>query len=171
RLFRADLNDLLDRIEEPAVVLKQAVRDMQKELEVEEHAIARLQRENERLAARHEEIEASSREIEARLDLCFESDKEDLARRLIKRRLELQSLDRQLLRKKTRLEEALVQRRTRFQENQARLAEIRQKAELLAEEEADESSGEEPEFCSAAIIRDEDVEVAFLREKQIRSRP
>jgi hypothetical protein len=46
---------------------------------------------------------------------------------------------------------------------------MRQKAELLAEE----TSSDSPEdICSGSefVVRDEDVEVAFLREKQNRSR-
>ena len=36
RLFRADLHAVLDRIEEPDVLLKQAVREMEEELASEE---------------------------------------------------------------------------------------------------------------------------------------
>ncbi|MGH8477659.1 MAG: PspA/IM30 family protein, partial [Methylococcales bacterium] len=39
RLFRADIHDLLDRIEDPSIVLKQAVRDMEQELSQDEQSI------------------------------------------------------------------------------------------------------------------------------------
>lgn len=170
RLFRADIHDLLDRIEEPAVVLKQAVRDMEKELSLDEQIIRQLVRDDERLASRVQEIDGSLKDIEAQLDVCFQSGKEDLAKRLIKRRLEMQSTDKQLTRKKSQLEEMLAHRKARFEENQTRLEEIRQKAELLAMEDSDEVFCDEPISCSDGLIRDEDVEVAFLREQQLRSR-
>lgn len=168
RLFRADIHDLLDRIEEPSVVLRQAVREMEKELSLDEQSIRQLERDRERFASRHLEIEAALKDIGAQLDVCFEQEKDDLARRLIKRRLETQNLGKQLSRKSHQIEDALARRKARFQENQVRLEEMRQKAEILAGEGPDESPGEEPAFCHEAVIRDEDVEVAFLREKQIR---
>ncbi|MCI0667575.1 MAG: PspA/IM30 family protein [Methylococcaceae bacterium] len=170
RLFRADVHDLLDRIEEPAVVLRQAVRDMEKELGLDEQSIRQLARDDERLANRLAESESLLKDIEARLDVCFQSGREELARRLIKRRLETQNLQKQLGRKRSQMKDQLARRKARFEENQARLEEIRQKAELLADEASDETLGQEPGFPSD-VIRDEDVEVAFLREKQIRSRP
>jgi phage shock protein A len=168
RLFRADIHDLLDRIEEPAVVLRQAVRDMENELNLDEREILKLEREAERLSARLQEIDGSLGEIESQLDVCFESEKEDLARRLIRRRLEMQSLRKQLAKKGAGLDETLARRRKGFQENQSRLEEIRQKAELLAAEEPDETLHEEPRYSCESVIRDEDVEVAFLKEQQKR---
>lgn len=171
RLFRADVHDLLDRIEEPAVVLRQAVRDMEKELSLDEQSIRQLLRDDERLASRFKEIEGSLKDVEAQLDVCFWSEKEELARHLIRRRLEMQSLHKHLCRKRSQLEDSLARRKKQFQDNQTRLEEIRQKAELFAEEGPDDIFDEEPGICSDTVIRDEDVEVAFLREKQIRSRP
>lgn len=170
RLFRADIHDLLDRIEEPAVVLRQAVRDMEKELSLDQQSIRQLERDCERLTSRYLEIEISLRDIEGQLDVCFDSEMDDLARRLIKRRLETQNLGKQLIRKRNQIEDTLARRKARFQENRTRLEEMRQKAEIIAEDGPDESPGEEPGFCHDAVIRDEDVEVAFRREKQNRRR-
>ena len=56
-----------------------------------------------------------------------------------------------------------------LEENRARLESMQQKAELLAEEdhavEPPEDNWMTPDFS----VREEDVEVAFLREKQQRS--
>ncbi|MEL0585502.1 MAG: hypothetical protein AAES65_11580 [Candidatus Thiodiazotropha sp. (ex. Lucinoma kazani)] len=57
---------------------------------------------------------------------------------------------------------------TRFEENRARLESMRQKAELLAE--IDNSTPSEESWTTPdCSVREEDVEVAFLREKQQRS--
>lgn len=170
RLFRADLHDLLDKIEEPPVVLRQAVRDMDEELARDEHRLRQLEGEVENLAVRLTELEISRKEIEVRLEVCFQSGREDLARQLIKRRLEIDSLDKQLCRKKSQLEDSRLKHKARFQDRQTCLQEIRQKAEVLADQAADEAFVTDPGLSSAAVIRDEDVEVAFLMEKQSRSR-
>ncbi|MGH8476694.1 MAG: PspA/IM30 family protein [Methylococcales bacterium] len=170
RLFRADIHDLLDRIEDPSIVLKQAVRDMEQELSQDEQSIRQAQREQDGLASRLKEIESTLEGIETHLGVCFDSGKDDLAKRLIKKRLEMQSLHKQLARKKGHLEETLILRKSSFEENRSRLEEIRQKAELLAVEDLEDSLAREPVYCEA-VIREEDVEVALLREKQIRSLP
>lgn len=170
RLFRADIHDILDRVEQPSVVLRQAVREMEEELGQDQHALRRLVREDERFESRFNEMENSLKEIEDQLDVCFQAEKEDLARSLIKRRLEMQYLQKQLSRKKGALAEAMNHKKMQFEENQVRLEEIRQKAELLVEENLDESFAEEVLPCSDTVVRDEDVEVAYLWEKQVRSR-
>lgn len=170
RLFRADIHDLLDRIEEPAVVLKQAVRDMEQELGLEQLALEQMRRDSERLGAQQKEIDAALGGIESQLDVCFASDNLDLVRRLIKRRLELEALNKQLSRKHTQLQGSRHHRLARFEENQARLTEIRQKSELFVDHGDIENPPEEREFNADGLVRDEDVEVAFLKEKQKRSR-
>ena len=52
RLFRADVHAVLDRIEEPDVLLRQAVRDMEEECGRDAQRVALLGREQELLAAR-----------------------------------------------------------------------------------------------------------------------
>jgi phage shock protein A len=170
RLFRADIHDLLDRIEEPSLVVRQAIREMEQELNLEEQSIRQLERDCERLTSRHLEIETSLQEIEDQLDVCFDSQMDDLARRVIRRRLEAQTLSRQMTRRRNQNEEALARRKARLQESHERLEELRRKADLLAEEGPDQGPHEEPVICPGTAVRDEDVEVAFLKEKQIRRR-
>ena len=170
RLFRADLHAVLDSIEEPDVLLKQAVREMEEELARDEQRLKILRQEHGELAARGSDLDRSLGEIEGELDICFESGKEDLARTLIRRRLQAQRLEKVLSRKRASLDETLAGLRTRIEENRGRLDSMRQKAELLAENDAP-SPAREPWSVMDVSVRDEDVEVAFLREKQRRNRP
>jgi len=170
RLFRADLNAVLDRIEEPDVLLRQAVREMEEELACDEQRFKVLSHEHAQLATRESDIGHSLRDIEEELDVCFESEKDDLARSLIKRKLEAERLLTLLLRKRESLEETLSGLKRRLDENRARLESMRQKAELLT----DDNASKRAEDCWAipdVTVHDHDVEVAFLREKQKRSRP
>ena len=88
RLMRADLHAVLDRVEEPEVLLRQALREMQEELARDQQRQRLLGRERDQLDARAAELEQALRRNDQELDVCFAADKEDLARTLIRRRLE-----------------------------------------------------------------------------------
>jgi phage shock protein A len=169
RLFQADFHAVLDRIEEPEILLRQAVREMEEALAREEQRSKVLQHEQRQLINRETDLKQSLHDIEEELDTCFEAGNDDLARACIKRRLETQRFGKNTSRKRAVLEETLDDLNTRVRENQAQLESMRQKAELLAGESAcalPEDNWTLPDIN----VRDEDVEVAFLREQQRRSR-
>jgi phage shock protein A len=169
RLFQADFHAVLDRIEEPEILLRQAVREMEEALAREEQRSKVLQHEQRQLINRETDLKQSLHDIEEELDTCFEAGNDDLARACIKRRLETQRFGKNTSRKRAALEETLDDLNLRVRENQAQLESMRQKAELLAGESAcalPEDNWTLPDIN----VRDEDVEVAFLREKQRRSR-
>ena len=169
RLFQADFHAVLDRIEEPEVLLRQAVREMEEDLASDEQRSRILQQEQGQLTARETDLEQTLHEIEEQLDVCFDSGNDDLARACIKRKLETQRFCKNLSRKRQTLQEALDDLDTRLRENRARLESMRQKAELLAEENARARPADNCNLPDLAV-RDQDVEVAFLREKQHRRR-
>src|SRR5688572_26290159 len=90
RLFQADLHAVLDRMEEPETLLKHAVREMEDELAGCERRIRCLQQEQEQLGQRQSGIEQSLLRIDEELDICFSSGNPELARTLVKRKLEAQ---------------------------------------------------------------------------------
>lgn len=169
RLFQADLHAVLDRIEEPDVLLRQAVREMEEELANDEQRMKLLRHEQQQIITRQADIESTLREIDEELDLCFGSGKEDLARPLVRRKLEVLQFEKALARKKQAADQALNTLKSRLQENRGELENMRQKVELLAAESKPEQVSDGwPD--SQVCVRDEDVEVAFLREKQQRSK-
>lgn len=171
RLFQADLHAVLDRIEEPDVLLRQAIREMEEELARDEQRLRILSHEQGQLARQDTVLQQSLSRIGEELDLCFASGKDDLARTLVKRKLETQRFSDYLSRKRTEGQETLADLSARVEENRERLASMRQKAELLAgEDTAAQTAGSSiepgmPDFT----VREEDVEVAFLREQQRRT--
>ncbi|UCE89995.1 MAG: PspA/IM30 family protein [Pseudomonadota bacterium] len=173
RLFRADLNAVLDRIEEPDVLLRQAVREMEEDLARDEQRVKLLDHEHGQLLARQNDLAQAQGEIEEELDVCFASGKDDLARSLVKRKLETQRFLKLLSRRNEQLEEARSTLRSRLEENHTRLESMRQKAELLAERN---TGSEAPEpwdtatMSTSVCVGEADIEVALLREKQKRSR-
>jgi phage shock protein A len=170
RLFRADINAVLDRIEEPGMLLKQAVREMEDELARDEQRLKAMRLEHAQVSARAVELDRTLAGFEQELDVCFASGEEELARGVIRRRLETQRLASLLGRRRQTLQESSVALATQVEENRTRLESMRQKSEILAEE-ATVARGDESWSTAECIVRQEEVEVALLGEKQKRSRP
>jgi phage shock protein A len=164
RLFTADVHAVLDRIEEPDVLLKHAVREMEEELARGEQRVRALAHERETLDERQAKTAACLADLGQQLDVCFESGNEDLARKVIKRRLETERFERNVAERRAALEKELVALRAAVEEQREQLDVMRQKAELLATTAADD-------FASGDFaVGEADVEVALLRERQKRQR-
>ncbi len=93
RLFTADFHAVLDRIEEPDVLLKHAIREMEQALHDTELRLNKLVREQRQLAAREAQAKATFDKLDGELDLCFESGEESLARNLIRKKLSVRETE------------------------------------------------------------------------------
>lgn len=169
QLVRADFHAVLDRVEEPGLLLRQAVRDMEQELAHAQSRIERLTAQTEQLNARSESLSSSLSDINAELDLCFETDNESLARHLVKKKLTTAQLMQAVKQKLAEADRKLAIEKKTQAENRLRFESMRQKADVLAADERDANDAQEA-FDDPATIRDEDVEIAFLREKQRRAK-
>ena len=173
RLVKADFHAVLDQIEEPEQLLKQAIRDMEDDLAETEQRINLCAQDQEALAVRKSELEATIGEIDGQLDLCFESDKEDLAKNLIRKKLEAECLLKRLNTQFSSNAKYLEEQRQTLDENRATLESLRQKAELFAQRAPSHPDGGS-EFDDIAwmtremSVGDDEVEIAFLREKSLR---
>jgi phage shock protein A len=168
RLFTADLHALLDRLEEPDVVLKQAIREMEEELAGREQRIRRLDLEREHLIRQLSDIDRSLLSLRDQLDVCFTSNEEQLARPLLRRRLELERHANRLAGRRDANAQAAAAEGACRGDNQRALDTLRQHAELVL----DSVAAAPPTNAAATVesaVTDEDVEVALLREKQLRS--
>ena len=176
RLVKADFHAVLDQIEEPGQLLRQAIRDMEDDLAETEQRIILCVHDQEALAIRRNEIESAITEVNGQLDLCFDSDKEDLAKNFIKRKLEAERLLKRLNSKFSSNDKYLKEQRTTLDENRATLESLRQKAELFAQRTPSHPDGGS-EFDDIAwmardmTVGDDEVEIAFLREKNARRAP
>ncbi len=174
RLVKADFHAVLDQIEEPEQLLKQAIRDMEGDLAEAEQRIIQCNHDQDALAVRKAELEATIAGIDEQLDLCFESDKEALAKKLIRRKLEAERLLTRLQARFSANEKYLEEQRATLDENRATLDGLRQKAELFAHRVPSHSDGgAEPDgiawMTREMTVGDDEVEIAFLREKSLRS--
>lgn len=174
RLFKADFHAVLDQIEEPEALLKQAIRDMEDELAAAEQRIALRAHDQEALTVRKDELQSAIVDIDGELDLCFESEKDDLARGLIRKKLEAERLLKRLNSNYAANEQYLSEQRRRLDENNATLEGLRQKAELFTQRPPVHKGGSS-EFDDVTwmaremTVGDDEIEIAYLREKSARS--
>ena len=174
RLFKADFHAVLDHIEEPEALLKQAIRDMEDDLAKTEQRINLCAYDQDALTVRKGELEDAVSEFEVKLDLCFESDKDDLAKTLIRKKLETERLLKRLKTKHGANAKYLAEQETMLEQNNTTLESLRQKAELFAQRTPVHADGSS-EFDDIAwmaremSVGDDEVEVAYLREKSLRS--
>ena len=164
RLFTADVHAVLDRIEEPDVLLKHSVREMAEELARTEQRVRALEVERDTLADRHRKVQAVVAELGEQLDVCFTDGKDELARKVVKRRLETERLERHVTERRAAVDKELTARRASLDEQRDKLDVMRQKAELLTTSPSGGDEWGKTEFA----VGDAEVEVAFLRERQKR---
>ncbi len=172
RLFKADFNAVLDQIEEPEQLLKQAIRDMEDELAANEHRIAVCARDQETLTVRRNELQSTIEEISGHLDLCFDADKDELARPLIRKKLEAERIHKTLDTRCAANNRALAEQRKMLDENRVTLEGLRQKSELVSHRTSGIESGSDYDdigwMSRELSVGDEEVEIAYLREKASR---
>ena len=101
-----------------------------------------------------------------KLDLCLSAGNDELGRKLTRRKLQTERLAERLVEKKATLEKALAEHEKAYAEHEDQLAGMVQKAELLTAT----PQGAVESACERDLaIGDDEVEIAFLREKQARS--
>ena len=174
RLFKADFHAVLDHIEEPEALLKQAIRDMEDDLADTEQRIKLCAHDQRVLTQRKGEIEAAIDDLDAQLDLCFTSGKDDLARATLRKKLEAQRLLKRLSSKHAANANRLSEQQTAFDQNQATLESLRQKAELFSQRAPARGDGgsefDDIDWLAREMaVGDDEVEIAYLREKDARS--
>jgi phage shock protein A len=167
RLFKADIHGILDTLEEPAAVLRQAVRDMEEEIGRGETKLQRIATQRKRCRAAIDSAERIAAELNERLDICFDEDKEDLARAIVRRKLEQERLRSTRLEADRTLEQEHAFLAKALDEQREKLSSVREKWELLKDSRgAKESSFEQSTACSR--VADDEVEAAFLSERRKR---
>ena len=139
---------------------------MQLALDQDRQRLKLLRHEYSRLARSLSECEAKLRSYDEELDICLAADKDDLARDLIRRKLagerQVQALHNQS--ETVAAQTEVLERQIEEQDEQ--LTGMKQKLELLASSPEPSVSGS---YCHGDAIRNEEVEIALLREKERRA--
>ena len=167
RLFQADFHAVLDRIEEPDLQLRQAVREMQYALEQDQQRLQLLQHETEQLDKTTAVTQARLQTLDEELDICLGAKQDDLARDLIRRKLILEKRLQANAERSTSIERQVHSLGRQIEEQNQQLESMQQKLELLV------SSADRPAEAGLAAVdtvRNEEIEIALLREKQRRAK-
>ena len=164
RLFKADLHGILDNLEEPEMILKQAVRDMREELDKAAAAISVLNQQQERLQQKKQIISQQVEEIQQHLRFCLREQNEKLAKSVIRKKLQTERSLAELSRHMTSVTEQKELKIAETEERKEKLQAIRDKLTLFTEHSRfdDDAPPDETE----AAVSDDDVELAYLYEKQ-----
>ncbi|HEX4939938.1 MAG TPA: PspA/IM30 family protein [Candidatus Kapabacteria bacterium] len=164
RLFRADLHALLDRMEAPDVLLQQAIRDMEGEIQLQQQEQKKRALEQQQLQRRCSDLQERLQQQETELDLCLDAGNDALTRALLRRRLEQEQTLRLLQQRLQTLTEKMRGADTELQQQQRELKALREQAEVLLQT---------PSFtrdaADACAVTEADVELALLKAKSRRS--
>ena len=163
KLFTADVHAVLDRIEEPEVVLKQAVREMTEEVTRTDQRLRWLATEQQPLERQMAQAEETITSLDEELDLCFEANEDALARSLVKRKLQAQQKSKQASHQLVSNQRDIEALEAVLAEHKQQLADMRQKVDILVETESHSTKV----MCDLDISQDT-IDVAFLKEKQRR---
>lgn len=174
RLLRADMHALLDRLEEPDIVLAQALREMEDAIAADEQALASMQQQRTRLAEHRDALARRHADDVKRLDVCLDAKQDDLARELLRRTLQRERLEAQLTRCSRELDGRIDAQAARLDERRHRLEQLRAEAAVLGDAGREPGAPEQNAWSDLetegiAPVRDADVEIALLAVKQGRS--
>lgn len=167
RLFSADLHAVLDQVEEPEIMLRQAIREMEKELSVMERNSDLFDQELRRLNRMEQELQQKLLSTEEELDLAFETDNQELSRCVVRHKLELQTDLRGIQAKSADKQALSEEHNQQFKENQRRLQTLQQKASLFTHSHQP-SADEQWRGERQNTISEQDIELAWLREQRKR---
>lgn len=170
RLFKADIHGILDALEEPDIMLKQAVREMQEDIEQSQTQLKSLIKEAQQLSQKIQELTAALAEIERQIDGYFAENNASAVKTLLRKKLEtervLQALDK---RRKTLLEEKTVAE-TELADRQDKLQAVLDKMALFTDQRNDDYlTGYDTHSGGVRTVTQEDIEFAYRQEQQRRA--
>ena len=164
RIFTADLHAVLDRIEEPDVLLAQSIREMADAVAADERRLAAVKERRQQCQRDLAASNARLAEFDRELDLCLGSDQDDLARSVIRKKLAESRAAASLTSTAKEADEAIAELTAVLDERRRDLEEIRQQAEIVRQDRPVRS-------VDYDAVSDNDVEIALLAEKERRSAP
>jgi len=134
RLFKADMHGVMDQIEDPALLLRQHLREMEKAQDEKALELKRIRAQREALCRDHARIVQTCDNLEKDLAVAIEKEKDEIARILIKKLKPHQALKDELNRRiqdfdlqARELSECLERRRGEFERLQLRASAFMQK--------------------------------------------
>ncbi len=176
RLFRADVHAVLDIIEEPEAILKQAIREMQEALDLKRARLARDQKTLNALDGTRSYLKEQLSKVQKDLKLCLKEGNEELARKSVGRKLAYEKHVAAVDQRISKLDEAIEQQTQEIELQQGQLESIVEKARMFvptAEEDSPFSVAESILSVSDAgrgytgaggmKVSEEEIELEWIR--------
>lgn len=162
-LAKADAHGVVDALEEPALVLRQHLREAQSELQRKECRVEALRNEGEALAKEDRRLQERLNELDRDVELALASDKEELARFTIKRVLLIRRRSEEIAcqvesqeDERSALEETLEQQRAELESLEQRV-----KAKLARLQRGEDA----PQLWQEESVSDQEIELELLRRR------
>ncbi|MBB3114703.1 phage shock protein A [Paenibacillus phyllosphaerae] len=86
-MTKASVHELLDKIEDPVVMLNQYLRDMESEIHTAEVTVAKQMANERRMKQRLDEVVRSAADREAKAEAAIRSGQEEMARKLLEEKI------------------------------------------------------------------------------------
>lgn len=166
RLLRADAHAVLDRIEMPREMLRQSIRDMQSAIIDSDQALRVSRQRLADLTEQTSRAQALFDAIDGELDLCLDENKEELARKVIRRKLGLERRIKELDRQAETLAEESLELESMMERQRRSLESMQLKAEVFLDEPS--RVGNTPGSEATDEISESDIDIALLRERRRR---
>jgi phage shock protein A len=173
RLFKADMHGILDILEEPEMILKQAVREMQEEIEKSENHLNFLLCQQARLNKIDQELATRIIDLQQQISFCLDKN-ELLAKSLLRKKLEAELQIKAVTQQLHELVAEHSQQASQLDERKEKLQATLDKAALFSEQHSNADINEQMSVGAgfmARAVTQEDVELAFLHEKQHHALP
>jgi len=165
KLLTADVHGMLDLLEEPNDICKQAIREMEGEItqlrdviQSQHTRLAHLQEQGGRVSERHAEISEQ-------LALCIEKGDDALARSVMKRKLEQEKLCRFLQQQQHTLQSEVARDKKQLSEYEDRLTSIREKLACFQTQESTAQEVSTSFSGDSLTVTEEEIEIALLQAK------
>ncbi len=164
-LIKADMHGILDHLEEPEALLKQAVREMKEQIVQREESLAQLRQRLEQSQSREKQLCQAIVESRNQTNLCIDSGNEALVRTAMRRTLELERSVKMHRTAEQNLAAEVAENEKRLRDEQERLQSITDKMQLFvsATNVGGAVSSEERLFVS-----EEEIDIAILQAKRER---
>ena len=171
RLFTADIHGILDSLEDPEVILKQAVREMESEIEQSTVRLKDLNKQQEQYLSAGARHHTKLEQLDQQLDLAFADNNEHLSKSLISKKLNFKQQLELIESQRQAIDDEKSEMTTKIEEHKEKLKSILDKLALFGDDNSrvrfDPFSDNDSAFNGA--ITQEEIELAYLQEKQRRS--
>jgi phage shock protein A len=92
RLIRANINDMIDKAEDPEKMLNELMREMQASIREARQQVANMIAQEKLVEAELQEAQMDAREWERKAELALQRDREDLAREALRRKRDAEEI-------------------------------------------------------------------------------